>query len=339
LIKYDEAFIKEIRANPKDDIPRLILADYLEEAGDPHAKLIRAQVELAKLQASDIRRLPLEEQESDLLGRYGDTWLAPLREMGVEGASVRCFNKGLIERVKIKPEKWLENANEICRISPALYQVHWFKIKDDLQSLSNADMPKQITSLDASINGLEDFHLAEFESALWLPQLTELNLSLNKLGDVGLQSLVTFDCPQLRKLQLRVNKITHQGIEALANSKFLNNLTHLSLSVNEVGSNGAQLLAQSEFVENLQELDLASNNISNQGTEFLAQSEGFSSLRTLSLRSNSIQEIGFRTFRKAIQANRFPAMKSVDLRGNRIDRNKANKQNELEGDLGIDWQF
>ena len=103
-MKYDEAFVQEIRANPKDDIPRLILADFLEEAGDPHSKLIRVQVELAKLHANDVRRIELEERETDLLNTYGDRWLAPLRKLGVEGATIRCFNKGLIERVRIKPE-------------------------------------------------------------------------------------------------------------------------------------------------------------------------------------------------------------------------------------------
>jgi uncharacterized protein (TIGR02996 family) len=44
------ALLAEILANPDDDTPRLVLADWLEEHGaTDRASLIRVQIELARL--------------------------------------------------------------------------------------------------------------------------------------------------------------------------------------------------------------------------------------------------------------------------------------------------
>ena len=52
----DDVFVQGIQANSRDDIPWLILADYLEEAGEPRASLIRVQVELSIRQnVNDVR--------------------------------------------------------------------------------------------------------------------------------------------------------------------------------------------------------------------------------------------------------------------------------------------
>ena len=47
-----DALLAAVLANPADDLPRLVYADYLEENGDPErAEFIRVQVEMAKVQA------------------------------------------------------------------------------------------------------------------------------------------------------------------------------------------------------------------------------------------------------------------------------------------------
>ena len=44
----DEAFIRGILANPGDDAPRLIYADWLEERDDPRGAYLRAESEWEK---------------------------------------------------------------------------------------------------------------------------------------------------------------------------------------------------------------------------------------------------------------------------------------------------
>ena len=83
----EHPFIAEIRALPRDDAPRLIYADYLDDAGDPQGELIRVQVALSHLAPGDPERREFELREDDLLEAYADEWLAPLRELGAEGIS------------------------------------------------------------------------------------------------------------------------------------------------------------------------------------------------------------------------------------------------------------
>jgi uncharacterized protein (TIGR02996 family) len=59
-----DALIAAILANPDEDTPRLALADWLQENGEPErAEFIRVQVELARLRAA----------EEDLPENFGTT--------------------------------------------------------------------------------------------------------------------------------------------------------------------------------------------------------------------------------------------------------------------------
>jgi uncharacterized protein (TIGR02996 family) len=75
-------FIDAILEDSDDDTPRLVLADYLEEYGDAsdraRADFIRAGCEAANLAAEDLRRVPLERREDELLAEYGAAWASGL---------------------------------------------------------------------------------------------------------------------------------------------------------------------------------------------------------------------------------------------------------------------
>src|SRR5688572_1419318 len=111
---YEHPFVQEVRARPHEDTPRLIFADYLEEAGDPRGELIRVQVQLARLDPGDPERRSLEIREDELLREHAEEWVGPLRELGAEGVSARCFQRGLIERVRIKAAAFLKNGEALC---------------------------------------------------------------------------------------------------------------------------------------------------------------------------------------------------------------------------------
>ncbi|MEK6234824.1 MAG: TIGR02996 domain-containing protein, partial [Planctomycetales bacterium] len=49
----EQAFLAEIAANPDDDAPRLIFADWLEERGDLRAELLRLLNELIHIEVPD----------------------------------------------------------------------------------------------------------------------------------------------------------------------------------------------------------------------------------------------------------------------------------------------
>ena len=166
------------------------------------------------MKTHDPRRQRLESREDELLSAFGEAWLAPLRELGAQGTSIRCFHKKLIERIKITPDAWLSNAPEICRISPALHQLQLVKARGVLEKLGEAWLPDQITSLDLSSNGLEASHIRVLGQAPWIGQIEELDASLNRLQDEA-GAVGTILWP-LRRVMLRVNGIGPDGARGLA---------------------------------------------------------------------------------------------------------------------------
>src|SRR2546430_17578585 len=77
----EAAFLDRVCADPDDDAPRLIFADWLDERGDPRGEFIPVQVALAQLSAGDRRRGPLLDREAALLARHHKTWSDPLRRI------------------------------------------------------------------------------------------------------------------------------------------------------------------------------------------------------------------------------------------------------------------
>jgi uncharacterized protein (TIGR02996 family) len=76
------ALLAEARERPEDDTPRLVLADWLEEHGDPgRAEFLRLQCRLApgaRPPLSAARRAEAEGRAASLAGRFGGAWAGPL---------------------------------------------------------------------------------------------------------------------------------------------------------------------------------------------------------------------------------------------------------------------
>ena len=83
---HEEAFIREILADPKDDVARQVYADWLEEQADPvasaKAEYLRATVELLGLSGKE------KQQGRRLLqwlaARFDKSWLAVVSRLAVE---------------------------------------------------------------------------------------------------------------------------------------------------------------------------------------------------------------------------------------------------------------
>ena len=310
-MNYDEAFVQEVRTNPQDDTPRLIFADYLDEAGDPRGEFIRVQVELSNLPVHDPGRRSLEAREAELLETFGEEWLAPLRELGAQGTSVRCFHKGLIERIKIEPETWLANANELCRISPALHQLQLVRARDTLEGFAAARLPDQITALDLSSNGLSGGHLRVLAEAPWVGQIKDLDVSFNRLQDEA--GIVGKAAWPLRRLMLGVNGIGPEGVRKAVRWKPIDQIKSISFGVNGLGDLGTEWFVESPLLTNLEELDLSSNQITSLGVATIAASRSLASLKRLNLRANQIDAAGVEAIR---ESSRLKSLELVDLRAN-----------------------
>ena len=86
-------FLQAILADPDDDTPRLIYADWLEEQGDPRGEFIRVQCELAKEREHKTRSSTEYQrlyQRNELLERlHKKKWLKPIpkRNTGAQSES------------------------------------------------------------------------------------------------------------------------------------------------------------------------------------------------------------------------------------------------------------
>ena len=127
------ALLRAICADPDDDTPRLVVADWLEEHGDAdRAAFIRIQVELARLEAAGLGKSletdELRKKERWFLGPFSvlpSFWAAeacpqlvrvipgergkPLESMRVEGAERVMFRRGFVELVSCPAADWLRH--------------------------------------------------------------------------------------------------------------------------------------------------------------------------------------------------------------------------------------
>jgi uncharacterized protein (TIGR02996 family) len=88
------ALLRACKETPLDDLPRLVLADWLEEQGDAdRAEFVRTQVRLAALPWYEPEVPELEARQAELLRQHGEAWLASPRATGLPGC---CFRRGMI---------------------------------------------------------------------------------------------------------------------------------------------------------------------------------------------------------------------------------------------------
>src|SRR5215211_6364640 len=110
----EAAFLDRVCADPDDDAPRLIFADWLDERGDPRGEFIRVQVALNRLFAGDPRRDPLSDREAHLLARFHAPWSDPLK--GIAGWTE--FRRGFVDTVNVDGRTFLRRADDLFRLAP-----------------------------------------------------------------------------------------------------------------------------------------------------------------------------------------------------------------------------
>ena len=145
----DQPFIAAILANPDDDVPRLVYADYLDERGDPRGEFIRVQCELAAwpvercdsiypgCSVSNGRvvghdhKCPMaarQSRERELLETYmppqsaAFAWSQPIHETGIAlgrwWPDVFTFRRGFVESIRCSLSNWLAHGPAILAACP-----------------------------------------------------------------------------------------------------------------------------------------------------------------------------------------------------------------------------
>jgi uncharacterized protein (TIGR02996 family) len=139
----DEAdFLAAIIERPDDDLPRLAMADWLDERGDPRGEFIRVQCELTGLPAGPLyidpesvedakllaRADALRRRERELLGRFGN-WVPDIPNRAwrldsdplcrYDAAFFGCtFSRGFVSAVTLSWADWSRHAAALLAACP-----------------------------------------------------------------------------------------------------------------------------------------------------------------------------------------------------------------------------
>ena len=118
-----DALLAGVLAHPDADLPRLVYADFIEEAGDPlRAEFIRVQCTLAAGQYEDeSEKAALELRERYLREKHGPAWLAPLKKKGEPLFTPRShglFRRGFVECVWMPAAWFVQKAEKLFAKCP-----------------------------------------------------------------------------------------------------------------------------------------------------------------------------------------------------------------------------
>jgi uncharacterized protein (TIGR02996 family) len=202
----EAAFIHHILEEPEDHVARRAFADWLMEQPEDDARergeFIALQCELAGKVRPAARRPELQRRASFLLARYSDAWTLPFRHL-VHGFT---FRRGLVEAVTLDCAAFVLGADELFAHAP----IHEVRLLD----LSAATV-------------------ADVADSPALARLTALDLSprTGRVDAAVLRVLVVSPhLTRLRRLDLAGCPLGEPGFNALAESPYLQQLTHLGLT-------------------------------------------------------------------------------------------------------------
>jgi uncharacterized protein (TIGR02996 family) len=248
---HGDAFLQAVLAEPDDDAPRLIYADWLEERGDPRGAFIRLQCALERIGPTDQARPDLEDEADDLLHQHEEEWTAPLQRI----ASEWRFRRGFVEEATVTGDEFLTRGDDLFNAFPIIR------------------LRIRLNRGQAAAVALSP-HLA---------MLRALDVPSCRLRDRGVEELLA--SPHLKRvtaLDLAGNELEGPSVRALVESPLMGRLTSLNLSDNgSLGVSAARRLAQSPAVAALQTLGFSYTNIGPAGLRDLLRSTFLTGLTCL----------------------------------------------------------
>ncbi len=265
---YD-ALLAAVLANPEDDVPRLVFADWMEESGQPalvaRAHFIRAQVESAQLPEGDPDRAACERKADDLYREYGAGWNAVLPGWVTWNDTSLRYSRGFVSELGVTPRRLFRDAYELMAVAP-IDTVH---IRTDVTAYTPA-------------------HLRTFIKDLpWLARVRTLRLGSGLWVRRSDQHSDPADSPELFLLS-HLRKLT--GVRCLI-------LSQLNLNDEWVVGFVSQFTKMA-FAASLRELDLSRNQVSDAGAHTLAAARGLDQFQRLDLRDNRVTTSGSAMLRR-----------------------------------------
>jgi len=302
----ENAFLRAILADPDDDAPRLIYADWLDENGDAdRAEFIRLQVQLARLSHSDPDWGPLSARSHELKQARYMEWLNQLPQF--DGVHWEIFDRGFISAARFDgPDAYFNNAVKVFEAAPInelrFHQFTW----PNAVRLAESKHLRHVCTLDfhdgnrVANNGIEGLMKSPH-----LVNLISLNLSRNSLGSAGVRAIAMAPYVRsLRKLTLDRNDLYDDALRFLSESPNSSQLQSLDLDYTRVGADGVKSLAASKYIRQLRVIQLNGNSIGDEGLTALADSDVMAKVHTLYLEGNHIGDAGIMALTRSTKVRR-----------------------------------
>lgn len=235
-------FLRDIKNDPDDDTPRLVLADWLQDQGDPRGELLALDFAIDRLGESDPRRAELQRRQRLLLDQYATTWLGPLRDLPLFWR----FERGFLHLDASADRFLTDEVNDLARTDAFDWVMSLWLTElrgSSLARLARSPLLDVAPCLDVGRNRLGHDELAALLDSPRVTALRSLTVSYNRLGLSGAAALAA--CPRLaglRTLRLAHNRIGDEGALALASSPYLKALTGLDVGHNHISPDGVAAL-------------------------------------------------------------------------------------------------
>jgi uncharacterized protein (TIGR02996 family) len=323
----EQAFLSAILAQPDDDTPRLVFADWLDERGGAddraRAALIRAQCRLEHVPPGR-ERTRLAAHARRILKTHARRWTAALDAAKL--GSDWTFRRGFLDGGSMSATAFVRRGEELFRLAPTVRAMRFPNASNETAALAASPLVARLVSADLARmcscgrcpigRELRDLFKSEYVTNLRhlnvshdriyleetqalarskvLSNLTDLDLSGNPLGTVwtdGIEALVRAKhLKKLTRLNLSATDLQNDRVKVLAGARSFPAVTRLDLSNNDIRAGGVVALAESEWLERLRSLNLAGNGIGTGGAAALANLPDGAPLEELDVRNNELSE-------------------------------------------------
>jgi uncharacterized protein (TIGR02996 family) len=239
-----DALLRAIGEHPEEDTPRLMYADWLEENGQPErADFVRAQVELARPGISPAERYPFVRKNVYYLTNFVRHWRDQLPQ--VPGVEWGDFNRGLVEEVRVATEGAIvAHAAEVFAV-PGIHVLRLWQLHDAHLLAAVPELIRLRTF--RLIGGALPGTLRDLFASPHLARLTALDLHGSRADDTVAANLANGRFPDLAELRLSSNALGNRGAQALANSPHLSHLRLLDLRGNPINDRTVRTALRRRF--------------------------------------------------------------------------------------------
>jgi uncharacterized protein (TIGR02996 family) len=297
---------------PDDDVPRLVLADWLEEHDQPErAEFVRLQCRLDDLPATAPDHAVVWARSAALVRRHAPDWLGPLagRYAGVE------FRRGLVWLTATVADL-LDRPLEIVpdAVRPWLEGLTLLPQGGDLQALLDRHALTNVTALDLHNLGWGAGQVGKLDHPA-AAHLRRLHLWMGYVKEPELLRLLRANFSGLRVLRLAVGDFMPAFGAGLASAPWIGGLRELSVSwyegkapnlealaaarpaaLKRLSIHGCKLgdaeLAPLAGLPDLAHLDLRRNELTGKGLPALVGAAPWSRLETVRLAENRLGATG-----------------------------------------------